>query len=261
MIRSSSTRSIQVLMPMGGLGARFRSKGIIMPKPLIDIDGKPMFARSFSSLAPLSPTKAPIVVVRKDDDNRHEMTATIEKELTGARIVRLSENTRGPVESCLAARHLLQDDHSLLVLDSDVYFKSRSYVTAVSNAARLESKTDGVLLYHHSTDPRFGFLELDGHGFVKRTAEKVVISDKAIVGAYFFSKAKAFIEAAERVMAGPTGPRGEYYLSQIYNALIEHDQAKVLATPADLYLSFGTPEELAVSLPLFRSLLQTPNHE
>ena len=33
---------VQIVLPMTGLGKRFRDAGYTDPKPLIDVDGKPM---------------------------------------------------------------------------------------------------------------------------------------------------------------------------------------------------------------------------
>jgi NDP-sugar pyrophosphorylase family protein len=38
------------LIPMAGLGKRFENAGYKTPKPLIDINGKPMFVRAVESL-------------------------------------------------------------------------------------------------------------------------------------------------------------------------------------------------------------------
>ena len=43
--------TLQVLMPMGGLGQRFRDVGVFTPKPLIEVGGIPMFKRALRSLA------------------------------------------------------------------------------------------------------------------------------------------------------------------------------------------------------------------
>lgn len=254
MSKSFSAPSIQVLMPMGGRGARFKRQGIERPKPLLDIDGEPMFARSYSSVAALAVKAPPIVVLRQEDDERFQMAEAIERSIPGTRIRRLLHETRGPVESCLMAQDLLSRNDPLLILDCDVYFESRAYLETARKAMLPDSQIDGVLLYHRSTDPRFGFIELGADGLVSRTAEKKAISDKAIVGAYFFSKAEIFLAAARRLIVSSTAPLGEYYISQVYNALIEQDQARIAAAPVDRYLSFGTPEELAASLPLFRAL-------
>ena len=35
------TRKLHLIMPMGGAGSRFFKNGFVMPKPLIEINGKP----------------------------------------------------------------------------------------------------------------------------------------------------------------------------------------------------------------------------
>ena len=60
----STEYSYQILMPMGGLGSRFAKEGYKTPKPLIEVDGKPMFMRALDSFKPLK-NAAHIFVIRK----------------------------------------------------------------------------------------------------------------------------------------------------------------------------------------------------
>ena len=78
---------------------------------------------------------------------------------------------------------------------------------------------------------------------VKRTAEKEVISNHALCGAYFFSSAIGFLKAAHRLLNEPVFTKPEYYVSLLYNYLLANGEIVKLATMED-YRSYGTPEEL-----------------
>ncbi len=41
---------MQILVPMAGAGSRFRDAGYTLPKPLIDVDGRPMISRVIDNL-------------------------------------------------------------------------------------------------------------------------------------------------------------------------------------------------------------------
>lgn len=59
---------LQILMPMGGVGDRFRRAGNATPGPLIDVLGVPMFKRALSSFDPLDANLKITVVIREDHE-------------------------------------------------------------------------------------------------------------------------------------------------------------------------------------------------
>ncbi|NEK87257.1 NTP transferase domain-containing protein [Blastococcus saxobsidens] len=235
--------TLQVLMPMGGLGTRFRKVGITTPKPLIEVDGGPMFQRALRSFAPWAGDKTVTVVVRADDDAEHGLTPQVLAAEPGARIVQLQQNTRGAVETCLEARDRLDPDQPLVIMDCDIAFDSPGYFAALDKAVE-QGDLDGLLLSFRSTEPRYSFAEVGQDGLVVRTAEKQAISSDALMGVYSFTSARVFLEAADRLMAKQIdAAMPEYYVSLIFNELIASGR-RVGLVRGDFYC-FGTPEELA----------------
>jgi NDP-sugar pyrophosphorylase family protein len=235
--------TLQVLMPMGGLGTRFRKVGVTTPKPLIEVDGGPMFQRALRSFEPWQGEKTVTVVVREDNDREHGLAGQVVAAEPAARIVLLDHDTRGAVETCLEARDHLDPDQPLVIMDCDIAFDSPEYFR-VLQAAVDSRDVDGLLLSFHSTEPRYSFAEVGEEGTVVRTAEKQAISSDALMGVYSFTSARVFLEAADRLMErqiGATMP--EYYVSLVFNELIDAGR-RVGLVRGDFYC-FGTPEELA----------------
>ena len=83
---------------------------------------------------------------------------------------------------------------------------------------------------------------------VLRTAEKEVISNHALCGAYFFSFGKRFKEVAHQLMNEQNFAKPEYYVSLLYNYLIAAGE-KIYLAPMEEYYSYGTPEELKRYMP------------
>ncbi|HSX29838.1 MAG TPA: hypothetical protein VLE73_04750 [Candidatus Saccharimonadales bacterium] len=50
-------RDLHIIMPMAGAGSRFAKAGFTTPKPLIQVDGKPMFMKALSALEPIKANK------------------------------------------------------------------------------------------------------------------------------------------------------------------------------------------------------------
>jgi NDP-sugar pyrophosphorylase family protein len=187
--------TLQVLMPMGGLGTRFRKVGVTTPKPLIEVDGAPMFQRALRSFAPWTGEKTVTVVVRADDDREHGLARQVLAAEPSADIVLLDHDTRGAVETCLQARDRLDPDQPLVIMDCDIAFDSPEYFQVLAQAAQTRD-VDGLLLSFRSTEPRYSFAEVGPDGLVVRTAEKRAISSDALMGVYSFTSARVFLEAA-----------------------------------------------------------------
>ncbi|MGY1917065.1 glycosyltransferase family 2 protein [Blastococcus sp. SYSU DS0973] len=235
--------TLQVLMPMGGLGTRFRKVGISTPKPLIEVGGIPMFQRALGSFDPWQGDKTVTVVVREDNDREHGLAGRVVEAEPSARIVLLDHDTRGAVETCLEARDRLDPDEPLVIMDCDIAFDSPEYFRVLQ--AAVDSRNfDGLLLSFHSTEPRYSFAEVGEDGTVVRTAEKQAISSDALMGVYSFTAARIFLEAADRLMERQIGAAmPEYYVSLVFNELIDAGR-RVGLVRGDFYC-FGTPEELA----------------
>ncbi|GAA2035931.1 glycosyltransferase family 2 protein [Pseudokineococcus marinus] len=241
-----SAAPVQVLMPMGGLGSRFRAVGVDTPKPLIDVAGTPMFRRALASFDGLGRGRRLVVVVREDAEREHGLAGLVREAEPGAEVVLLDHDTRGAVETCLTARHLLDPDAPLVVMDCDIAFDSPAYLQALAalpGEERGSGDVDGLLLSFRSRDPRYSFAELDEHGLVVRTAEKRAVSEHALMGAYTFARAGVFLEAADALMQRQVGEAmPEYYVSLVFNEMLAAGR-RVGLVEGDFYC-FGTPEEL-----------------
>ena len=107
----------------------------------------------------------------------------------------------------------------------------------------IDQSNGGLLVSFESSEPRYSYADVDENMIVKRTAEKEVISNHALCGAYFFSTGKGFLSAAHRLLNEPVFTKPEFYVSLLYNYLLANGETVKLATMED-YRSYGTPEEL-----------------
>jgi NDP-sugar pyrophosphorylase family protein len=235
-------KPLQILMPMGGLGQRFRDAGINTPKPLIDVNGVPMFRKALAAYDSYEGEKRHIFVIRKDTDDEYGLARQILEILPDAKIKALDHNTRGAVETCLVAEEFIDPNLPLVIMDCDISFEAGNYFELIKEAVD-DNAYDGLLLSFESSDPRYSFAEADENNIVTRTAEKVAISNNALMGAYFFTKASSFLDSAhELVSRDISADMKEYYVSLIYNILI--GQRRKIGLAKGVFYCFGTPEEL-----------------
>lgn len=239
-------KPLQILMPMGGLGQRFRDAGINTPKPLIEVNGTPMFQRALASYDSYPGEKEYIFVIRKDTDDEYKLANQLLALIPAAKIQVLDHNTRGAVETCLVAEDFIDSNNPLVIMDCDIAFDSHDYFKKIESSITNDD-FDGLLLSFESEDPRYSFAEIDETNTVIKTAEKVAISNHALMGAYFFASGKTFLDAAHTLIAQPiTESMKEYYVSILFNILIAENKRIGLAE--GIFYCFGTPDELQLYL-------------
>jgi len=242
-------RDLHIIMPMAGEGSRFMNEGITTPKPLILAKGIPFFLRAIRSLSRIETPRKYSFIVRQEHRQEHIDKYEIDKKMLAyfseANIISVKETTRGAVETCMLANEFIEMDDGILVLDCDLEFKSIQFERLLmeSLSKPIDQINGGALVSFHSVNPRYSFAKADDSGIVVKTAEKEVISENALAGAYFFSKAESFLSAARSLLAKEKIDKPEYYVSLLYNTLIKNGETIRLAN-TDQYHSFGTPEEL-----------------
>lgn len=238
-------RPLHIIMPMAGEGSRFLKEGWTTPKPLIELKGTPLFQRAISSVRIECVPMKYSFIVRQEHIDKYGIDKGIKALLPEANIFSVLKTTRGAVETCLMAESAIADEDGIVVMDCDLEFRSRQYIDILREELSLSvgDAHGGALVSFESNDPRYSYAALGEDGFVSRTAEKEVISNHALCGAYFFSTGKRFKEVAHQLMNEPEFKKPEYYLSLLYNYLLEADEKVRLATMEEYY-SYGTPDEL-----------------
>lgn len=184
-------------------------------------------------------------IVRQEHIDKYNIDKGIKAILPDANIFSVLKTTRGAVETCLMAESAIADEDAVIVMDCDLEFRSKKFIEIIKGILlqTMEDANGGALVSFESNEPRYSYAALDEDGLVTRTAEKEVISNHALCGAYFFSTGKRFKEIAHQLMDEPDFKKPEYYVSLLYNYLLAEGE-KVQLAPMEEYYSYGTPEEL-----------------
>lgn len=232
-------------MPMAGEGSRFRDAGWTTPKPLIELDSKPLFLRAIESVKVEGAPMKYSFIVRQEHIDNYGVDKGIRDIIPDAMIYAVSQTTRGAVETCLKAEEGIADDDAVVVMDCDLEFRSKKYSEIIKRVLNMlpQEARGGALVSFKSDEPKYSYVELGENGLVKRTAEKEVISNHALCGAYFFSSGKEFKETAHKLLNEPVMIKPEFYVSLLYNYLLNAGSPVELAS-MEFYRSYGTPEEL-----------------
>lgn len=230
---------------MAGEGSRFKKEGWTTPKPLIELNGMPLFKHAISSVSADGISLKYSFIVRQEHIDEYKIDEGIKNFQPDANVFSVLKTTRGAVETCLIAESAISDDDAVIVMDCDLEFRSKRFIEVIKEilAQSVEEANGGALVSFDSNEPRYSYAAIGEDGFVTRTAEKEVISNHALCGAYFFSTGKRFKQISHQLLDEPEFNKPEYYVSLLYNYLLA-DGEKVSLAPMEEYYSYGTPEEL-----------------
>jgi UDP-N-acetylglucosamine diphosphorylase / glucose-1-phosphate thymidylyltransferase / UDP-N-acetylgalactosamine diphosphorylase / glucosamine-1-phosphate N-acetyltransferase / galactosamine-1-phosphate N-acetyltransferase len=226
---------------MAGRGSRFAETGVDVPKPLIDVRGKPMYSWAVDSL-PLSLARSVIFICLHEHLQTQDLEADIRSRYAHLNPVLLSLNqvTEGQACTVLAARDLIDSDEPLLIYNADTYCRS----ALTETLSQTDQQLDGLIGVFQAAGDKWSFARMDKTGYVVETAEKRRISDWATTGLYYFSKGRNFVRYADEMIAGNDRVNGEFYVAPVYNRMIAAG-AHVRADKACEVWVLGTPEDLA----------------
>lgn len=238
-------RPLHIIMPMAGEGSRFLKEGWTTPKPLIELKGKCLFQRAVGSVADVNAPMKYSFIVRQEHIDKQHIDKLLKEVCPTANIFSVQQTTRGAVETCLKAESAIAENDAVLVMDCDLEFKSPKLVEFIRSVLEQDAEdvNGGALVSFESQDPRYSYAQVDADNRVLRTAEKEVISNHALCGAYFFSTSRDFLSTAHRLLNEPVFTKPEFYVSLLYNYLLRDNQV-VMLFPLEEYYSYGTPEEL-----------------
>ena len=232
---------MNVLIPMAGAGSRFEQAGYTFPKPLIDVNGKPMIQRVVENL---NMDARHIFIVQKEHYEKYALQHTLNLIAPNCEIVQVEGITQGAACTTLLAKQFINNDEPLVLANSDQYVKwdSNQYMYSC-----MADDIDGSILTFEATHPKWSYAKLNDDGFVTEVAEKKPISKHATVGIYFWKRGKDYVECAESMIEKDIRVNNEFYVCPVYNEALLRG-ARVKTFHIDKMWGLGTPEDLDLFL-------------
>lgn len=222
---------MKVVIPMAGFGTRMRPHTYSRPKPLISVAGYPMLKHLLDTLEGLDIDEYIFIVgylgeqiedwIRKNYD--FKSTFVVQDELIGQAdaIYRAREHLDGPA----------------IILFSDTLFEADLSVIK-------ETGADGIVFVKEVEDPRrFGVVDLNQQGQVTSFVEKPdsMENKNALIGLYYIRDSREMIEAIETQMARNEMTKGEFYIADAFQIMID-EGADFRIAEVDVWLDTGKPE-------------------
>ena len=228
---------LNVLIPMAGAGSRFQQAGYTFPKPLIDVNGKPMIQVVVDNLN----IKANFIyVVQKEHREKYNLDTLLNLITPNCKIVEVDGITEGAACTALLAKEYINSENPLFFANSDqfVEWDSNEFLYKMN-----ETNADGGIVSFRATHPKWSFAKIDEQGLVTEVAEKNPISDIATVGYYYWKNGSDFVKYAEEMIEKDIRVNGEFYVCPVFNQAIE-DNKEIRTFDIPKMWGLGTPEDL-----------------
>ena len=238
-------KKMNVLIPMAGAGSRFAAAGYTFPKPLIEVNGKPMIQVVAENL---NVDAHFIYIVQKEHYDKYNLKQLLNLISPGCDIVQVNSLTEGAACTTLLAKELINNDEPLLMANSDQYVEWNSNECLYAFTA---DGVDGGIVTFRATHPKWSFAKLGDDGFVTEVAEKNPISDIATVGIYYWKKGSDYVKYAEQMIEKNIRTNGEFYVCPVFNEAIG-DGKKIRVKDVPKMWGIGTPEDLNYFLEHYR---------
>jgi HAD superfamily hydrolase (TIGR01509 family) len=228
---------LNVLIPMAGAGSRFEQAGYTFPKPLIEVNGKPMIQVVIENL---NLDANYIYVVQKAHREKYNLDTLLNLLTPGCKVVETDGLTEGAACTALLAKKYIDNDNPLFFANSDqfVEWDSNEFMYKMQ-----ETNADGGIVSFTATHPKWSFAKVDENGLVTEVAEKNPISDIATVGYYFWKHGSDFIKYAEQMIEKNIRVNNEFYVCPVFNQAIE-DKKQIRTFNTTGMWGLGTPEDL-----------------
>lgn len=228
-----------IIIPLGGIGNRFKNNEYNEPKGLIKIFGRPMI---FYLIDCLNIENINFIYIPYNKEyQKYRFEDLLRKEYPNIlfKFLCLKNNTGGAADTLkIALENLNIDDQPVLSLDGDNFFSN--------DIVKLWNGQDMVLTQTDNSNLEcFSFIKVDDNDYISDIVEKKRISNLASVGSYGFSSYKKLLYNCQKVIKKNLKFKNEFYISNVIKLMItEKINIKNITIDKKYWHCIGTPIQL-----------------
>ena len=237
----------QLVIPMSGTGARFIAAGYRLPKPLIEVAGKPIIQHVLE----MYPNWENILFI-VNSEHFNDKALNLEEKLLQlaptSKIHVTAPHKLGPTHAVLEARDSLISEGPIVINYCDF--------AGIFDLEEFEKKIfqyDSVLLTytgfhpHMLTSTKFAYLKEIDNKFVdiqeKQSYTDAPMEEEASAGAYSFRNKQLLLDSIATQIESGFILNDELYTSLTVKALIQNG-GTIASTLMSKFFQWGTPEDL-----------------
>lgn len=237
---------INILIPLAGKNTRFIKAGFTIPKPIIDIFGKPMVCWAVDTLG-IEGRK--IFIIRKEHVE-FGLKDLLRKLYDGCIVIDIDYYTDGPAQTALLAKTFIDNMTGLIIANCDqiMEWDAIKFINYVES-----TMCDGAVVTYYATTDKNSYVRLNEMGLAVEFAEKKAISTESLNGVHYWRHGKDFVRSAEAMIMENKRSNNEFYVAPTYNYLIkEGKNIRAFHIGVEQHHAVGTPEDLEAFISYWR---------
>lgn len=241
---------MQIIIPMSGFGERFRKAGYNVPKPLIEIDGKPIIAHVIY----MFPGETDFLFICNQDHldtPEYRMESILRQYCPTGKIVGIAPHKLGPIHAVRQVEHLIDPAQPVVVNYCDFtcywgwqhfkqFVRTTDCVGCIPAYKGFHPHTLGSTNYAYMREANGWVLDIQE----KQPYTSNRMEEYASSGTYYFSSGKTMLNAFQQTFEQNLNVAGEFYVSLAYKPLLA-DGHSVAVYDLQHFMQWGTPEDVA----------------
>ena len=227
-----------IIIPLGGIGERFKQNGYKTPKALIKILGKPIL---YYLLENLNIEKIDFICIPYNKEySEYNFEQQLIKDFPNINFIfhKLSIDTEGAAETInIVLKTFTFQDKPVLCLDGDNF-----YTTDIIKIWNGENRI--ITFEDINNNPIYSYVKIE-HQQVLDIVEKEKISNFACTGAYGFKSYKQLLKYTQEILDNKIKQKNEYYISTVIKKMLMDNHKFVYSViNNEIYHCLGTPFQL-----------------
>jgi len=227
-----------LLIPLGGLGTRFKKFNYKLPKPLINVMGKPIICWLLDNLN-LSLISNIVIPYNKELEN-YRFEDMLKKIYPTINFIfyKLNQNTKGAAETIMLCLKYLQHqnlkDQPILCIDGDNFYLKDIIIKWKGNNC--------IYLFNDKCETEiYSYVRIKENNIID-IKEKEKISNYASSGAYGFNSWNKLLYYCKYIITNNIKQKNEYYISVVIKKMLEDNNIFIPKyINIQNYICLGTP--------------------
>lgn len=241
---------MQIVIPMSGFGERFRKVGYKVPKPLIEIEGKPVIAHVID----MFPGETDFIFICNQehlDEPEYKMEQILKSLCPTGKIVGIAPHKLGPVHAVLQVQDLIDESRPVIVNYCDFtcfwnwngfksFVKETECVGAIPAYKGFHPHTLGTTNYAYMREFEGRVLDIQE----KQPYTDNRMEEYASSGTYYFNSGEVMLSSFKATVEQNINIGGEFYVSLTYKPILA-DELPVAVYDLQHFMQWGTPQDVA----------------
>ncbi len=240
---------INIFIPAGGDGSRFKEKNYRTLKPFLIFNNQPLLVSQLNNFKSEKYDIMIHVIIQERYKKEYQtIIENIENKNKHVRFHFIPQKTEGTLCTLFYFSDLINKDEMFLSANCDQLI-DLNFDRFIDES----KKYDGSLVIFDNDNPNWSFVDISEKKLISKVVDKDPITNFAICGWYFWTKGGDFLKYSLKQLAMNDRTNGEFMQNKPYNYAID-DNLKFLPYFVEnkQMISLGTPEEYEEQLKLIK---------